>query len=200
MSRKIKQPLGLTVFQKRVKRSLDVLISIFGIIIFGWFIVLLLMISFFDTGKNGIFTQKRVGLEGKLFKIYKIRTFKRTTDKKGKVSKYGKILRRLKLDELPQLINVLEGTMSMVGPRPDVEGFADKLSGENKLILTVKPGITGPATIYFKNEEEILSSISNPEKYIEETIWPKKVELNLEYVKRYNLLKDIEYILKTIFS
>jgi lipopolysaccharide/colanic/teichoic acid biosynthesis glycosyltransferase len=200
MSKKTKYPLGLTIFQKRVKRSFDILISVFGIIIFGWFIVFLLILSFFDTEENGIFTQKRVGLGGELFIIYKIRTFKRTTDGKGKISKYGKILRSLKLDELPQLINVLEGTMSMVGPRPDVEGFADKLSGENKLILTVKPGITGPASIYFKNEEEILSSISNPEKYIKEIIWPKKVELNLEYVKRYNLLKDIDYILKTIFS
>jgi lipopolysaccharide/colanic/teichoic acid biosynthesis glycosyltransferase len=158
-----------------------------------------MIISFFDTGENGIFIQERVGLEGKLFEIYKIRTFKKTSKNKFALTKYGQLLRSSKLDELPQLFNVLKGAMSIVGPRPDVIGFADKLSGEDRLILTVKPGITGPASIYFKNESEIINLSSNPDEYNKEVIWPKKIELNLEYIKEYSLLKDIKYLFKTIF-
>jgi lipopolysaccharide/colanic/teichoic acid biosynthesis glycosyltransferase len=199
MSRQIKHSLGLTIIQKRVKRSFDILMSVLGIIIFGWLIVLLIIISFFDTGENGIFIQERVGLEGKLFKIYKIRTFKKTSKNKLALTKYGQLLRSSKLDELPQLFNVLKGAMSIVGPRPDIIGFADKLSGDDRLILTVKPGITGPASIYFKNESEIINLSSNPDEYNKEVIWPKKIELNLEYIKEYSLLKDIKYLFKTIF-
>ena len=108
------------------------------------------------------------------------------------------IFRKYKIDELPQLINVLKGDMSFVGPRPDVPGYADKLEGEDRIILSIKPGITGPATLKYKNEEEILANVDDPVKYNNQVIWPDKVKINKEYIKNWSLKKDIEYILKTI--
>lgn len=113
-------------------------------------------------------------------------------------SVFGDFLRKSKLDELPQLYNVFLGDMSFVGPRPDLIGFADALEGEDRLILEVKPGITGPASLYFLNEQRLLDQVENAEKYNKEVIWPKKVELNLAYVKNYSFRKDIYYLLKTI--
>ncbi|NLP58836.1 sugar transferase [Lutibacter sp. B1] len=187
----------LTFNQKVIKRVFDFIFSFSGILIVGWFIILLIFLASVDTKKFGLFVQKRVGYRGKLFNIYKIRTYK---EEKGnlKTTFFGKFLRNTKLDELPQLFNVLLGNMSFVGPRPDVVGFADELKGENRLILLVKPGITGPATLYFKNEEIVLESQKNPDKYNEQVIWPKKVELNLNYVKNYSFKRDLRYILKTI--
>ena len=146
----------------------------------------------------GIFKQERVGMDGDLFTIYKIRTFK-LEDDKIEVTTFGKFLRKFKIDELPQLWNILKGDMSFVGPRPDVSGFADKLNGEDRIILSVRPGLTGPASIKFKNEEGILAQQSNPEDYNRNVIWPKKVEINKEYITNYSFFKDIYYILVSIF-
>ena len=121
-----------------------------------------------------------------------------TTDKDPRISKIGRFWRKTKIDELPQLWNVLVGEMSFVGPRPDVPGFADKLEGEERLILSIRPGITGPASLRFKNEEEILAAQPDPERYNREVIWPEKVKINLEYIRNYSLRKDIDYIIKTI--
>jgi lipopolysaccharide/colanic/teichoic acid biosynthesis glycosyltransferase len=121
-----------------------------------------------------------------------------TTANDKRITKSGRFFRRYKIDELPQLINVLKGDMSFVGPRPDVPGYADKLEGEDRIILTIKPGITGPATLKYKNEEEILAKVEDPVKYNNEVIWPDKVKINKEYIKNWSLKKDIEYILKTI--
>ncbi len=115
-----------------------------------------------------------------------------------RITKIGRFIRRFKLDELPQIINVLIGNMSFVGPRPDVEGYANKLEGENRIILTIKPGITGPASIHFKNEEEILEKQQDPKNYNDTIIWPKKVEINKAYIENYTLLNDIKYIFKTL--
>ena len=112
---------------------------------------------------------------------------------------FGLFLRDSKFDELPQLWNVLIGTMSFVGPRPDVLGFADELSGKEKLILSIKPGITGPATLYFKNEEKLLQLQQNREKYNKQVIWPQKVAMNIKYINEYSFRKDIYYIYKTLF-
>ena len=109
-------------------------------------------------------------------------------------------LRKSKLDELPQLLNIVNGDMSFVGPRPDVQGYADKLEGEDRIVLDVKPGITGPAQLYFKNESKILSNQINPELYNKTVIWPKKVSINKAYIKNYPLLADFKYIYKTIFG
>ena len=123
-----------------------------------------------------------------------------TTDRDPRITKIGRFFRKTKIDELPQLINVLKGDMSFVGPRPDVPGYADRLQGEDRIILSVKPGITGPATLKYKNEEEILAKVDNPEKYNDEVIWPDKVRINKEYIKNWSLKRDIIYILKTIFG
>jgi len=116
-----------------------------------------------------------------------------------RVSFIGRILRRFKLDELPQLWNVLIGKMSFVGPRPDVPGYADKLTGDSRKILELRPGITGPASLYFRDEEKLLASVENPKEFNDSIIWPKKVQLNLEYYYHWSFWKDIGYILITIF-
>lgn len=117
-----------------------------------------------------------------------------------RVTFLGRFLRQYKLDELPQLFNVLIGDMSLVGPRPDVIGYADCLEGDERMILAVKPGITGPATLAFKNEESLLSDSSDPMLYNNEVIWPKKIRLNMNYVQNWSFKNDLVYIYKTIFN
>lgn len=170
--------------------------------------ILAYIIATIDTKKNGIFTQKRVGRDGKIFKVVKIRsmrdnpTVNTTVTKKSdpRITKLGAFFRKTKIDELPQLFNVLIGNMSFVGPRPDVPGFADTLEGEERKVLSIRPGITGPATLYYRNEEEILEQQEDPEQYNREVIFPTKVKINLHYIENYSFTKDLQYILSTIFS
>ena len=122
----------------------------------------------------------------------------RTADGDQRITKTGRILRKLKIDELPQLFNVLLGQMSLVGPRPDVPGFADQLAGDDRIILSIRPGITGPASIAFRNEEEILAAVDDPEVYNREVIWPEKVAINKQYVQTQSLLGDVKLILQTV--
>jgi lipopolysaccharide/colanic/teichoic acid biosynthesis glycosyltransferase len=117
-----------------------------------------------------------------------------------RITPFGKFLRAYKLDELPQLYNVLVGDMSLVGPRPDVSGYADYLEGEDRIILSIKPGITGPATIKFKNEEDLLSDQKNPKKYNDDVIWPEKIKINKQYIQKWSLFNDIKCIVNTIIS
>lgn len=160
-----------------------------------------------DTGLSGFFRQTRVGKGGKLFKVLKIRSMRPvegvvttvTTDHDPRISKVGRFWRKTKIDELPQLWNVFLGDMSFVGPRPDVPGFADKLQGDDRLMLTIRPGITGPATVKFRNEEELLAAQPDPETYNREVIWPEKVKINVEYVENYSLMKDLKFIIDTLF-
>ncbi|GAA3566148.1 sugar transferase [Snuella lapsa] len=154
--------------------------------------------AWLDTKQLGIFKQQRVGKNGRLFEIYKLRSMKMMPDNRLNVTRLGHFWRRTKLDELPQLLNVLLGDMSLVGPRPDITGFADILEGDDRIILSVKPGITGPASLYFKNEEHLLAQQTDPEFYNRTVIWPKKVELNKTYIAEYSFYKDIIIILKTI--
>lgn len=168
-------------------------------------ILVLVLVSTFDTGSSGLFSQIRVGKHAVYFKIYKIRSMRGnyavdvTTTNTHKVTTIGKFLRDSKLDELPQIFNILLGQMSFVGPRPDVPGYADELKGEDRIILNVKPGITGPAQIAFKNEEEILVLQENPLEYNNEVLWPEKVKINKDYVKNQSFWSDLNYIFKTIF-
>ena len=165
-------------------------------------IVILIVISTIDTKSFGLFIQERIGQHGQLFTIYKIRTLKQEPHDLGHLEKsasnIGKFLRQSKLDELPQLFNVLAGQMSFVGPRPDVVGFADELKGEDRIILEVKPGITGPATIKYKNEDAILSMQNDPEAYNRTIIWPDKVKINKNYVAHWRFYLDLNYILQSI--
>ena len=189
---------------KLIKRIFDFTLALIGLLITWPIILIAWIIASIETKSNGFFLQKRVGENGKLFTIIKIKTMYPnngstvTTANDNRITKSGKIFRKYKIDELPQLINVLKGDMSFVGPRPDVPGYADKLEGEDRIILSIKPGITGPATLKYKNEEEILARVNDPIKYNNEVIWPDKVKINKEYIKNWSLKKDIEYILKTI--
>jgi len=188
------------------KRIFDIVLSIVGLIFSWWIILIAWIVATFETKSNGFFIQRRVGKDGKLFNVYKIKTMKKvdgvdttiTSANDVRITKSGKFFRDKKIDELPQLFNVLFGTMSFVGPRPDVEGYADKLTGEDKIVLSVRPGITGPASLKYKNEEEVLSKQVNPKKYNDEVIWPDKVEINKKYIKNWSLKDDIKYIIKTV--
>ncbi len=187
-----------------IKKVFDFTLALFGLLVTWPIILIAWAIASIETKSNGFFLQKRVGQNGKLFTIIKIKTMKDmpggtvTTVLDKRITKSGRFFRKYKIDELPQLINILKGDMSFVGPRPDVPGYADKLRGEDRIILSVKPGITGPATLKYKNEEEILAKVKNPVKYNDEVIWPDKVNINKEYVKNWSLKKDIKYILKTL--
>lgn len=120
-------------------------------------------------------------------------------DRLKTISRFAKFLRKSKLDELPQLFNIVKGDMSVVGPRPDIPGYYDALEGENRKILELKPGLTSEASIKYRNEEMLLQSVSNSKKYNDETIFPDKVKMNLNYYYNHNLLIDLKIILKTIF-
>jgi len=196
----------LTPQEQNLKRVFDIVLSTLGL--FGSSIIILLswIVASIETRGNGMFIQKRVGKNGKLFSVYKIKTMKRvegldtsiTTSKDSRITKSGAFFRKTKIDELPQLFNVLLGTMSFVGPRPDVEGYADKLKGKQRDILSIAPGITGPASIKYKNEEELLAQQKDPKVYNDNIIWPDKVKINLQYIEEWSLKNDIIYIVKTV--
>lgn len=198
---------GLSKTDRFLKRGFDLVLSIIGLFLFWWLIIIAFIIATIDTKKNGFFCQTRVGMHGKYFKIIKIRTMRDipsykttvTTEGDPRITKIGRFFRKTKIDELPQLINILLGHMSFVGPRPDVPGFADRLKGDDLIILSVRPGITGPATLKYRNEEEILARVDNPEAYNREVIYPDKVKLNRKYIENYSFFKDIIYIAKTVF-
>jgi lipopolysaccharide/colanic/teichoic acid biosynthesis glycosyltransferase len=178
------------------KRIFDLIFSLIALILFGWIILLCILISTLDTKSIGVFTQERIGQHGKIFTIFKIKTM---NDRLKTISMFGKFLRKSKLDELPQLFNIINGDMSVVGPRPDIPGYYDLLEGENRKILELKPGLTSEASIKYRNEEELLQSAINSKQYNDEIIFPDKVKMNLNYYYNYNLLIDLKIILKTIF-
>ena len=188
--------------QLLVKRVFDVLLSVMLIPFVFVPIVILVLFASIDTKQFGIFTQKRVGQHAELFNIFKIRTLRQEHHQLGHLDKsatrLGKFLRQTKLDELPQLFNVLIGDMSFVGPRPDIQGFADELTGDDRIVLIVKPGITGPATLKYKDEETILSQQVDPETYNRTIIWADKVEINKKYVQNWSFCLDLSFISKSI--
>ena len=153
-----------------------------------------------------LFRQQRVGRHGRLFTLVKFRTM--TVNHGGscisvagesRITPLGAFLRKYKLDELPELWNVLKGDMSFVGPRPDVPGYADRLSGEERRILEVRPGITCPATLKYRNEEKLLAAQADPAAYNDEVIWPDKVRMNMEYAGNHSFIGDVRIILQTLF-
>jgi lipopolysaccharide/colanic/teichoic acid biosynthesis glycosyltransferase len=189
-----------------LKRSTDVVLALVGLLAFGWLIVLAACMARWETKKSGIFRQKRVGLKGKEFFILKIRTMHVsplfvstvTTKHDPRITRLGRIFRRMKIDELPQLINVLRGDMSFVGPRPDVPELAFKLRNLAPEILTVRPGITGPASLKYRNEEELLSGQREPEWVNEHVIFFDKIQLNRQYISERDWWGDWKYILQTL--
>lgn len=181
--------------------------SLLGLIILSpVLLVVACLIRWKMPGGSVIFKQKRVGQHGRLFTVYKFRSMTVAGEGKtsiaaaeeSRITPLGEKLRRYKLDELPELWNVLKGDMSFVGPRPDVPGYADKLKGEDRNILKLKPGITGPASLKYRNEEELLSNVSAPIAYNNDVIYPDKIKLNLYYYYHYSFVKDIQMIFCTV--
>jgi lipopolysaccharide/colanic/teichoic acid biosynthesis glycosyltransferase len=199
---------SLTPAQAFIKRSFDISGSFTGLLLTWWLILLAWILASLDTRSNGFFTQERVGREGMIFKVIKIRTMRPingiktnvTVENDPRITSLGKFWRKTKIDELPQLINVLKGEMSFVGPRPDVPGYADILEGQDRIVLNVRPGITGPATLKYRDEEILLSKSNDPETYNREIVWPDKVRLNREYVENWSFWQDLGYIWRTLFS
>lgn len=206
--RQVRTVDGLTLSQRIAKRSFDVVVAAAGLVLAGWTIALAYVVASLDTGESGFFTQQRVGRNGKLFRVFKIRTMRSiagvnttvTTDRDVRLTRIGRFLRRTKIDELPQLLNVLKGDMSLVGPRPDVQGFADQLTGEDRIILSVRPGITGPATLHYRNEEQLLARQTDPVRHNREVLYPEKVRINRKYIQNYHFATDLKYIWYSILS
>ncbi len=194
----------ITASQLIVKRAFDLILSLVLLPLLLIPILVLIAIAAIDTKQRGLFSQIRVGQHGKLFKIFKIRTLKNKFHRLGHLeksaTKLGQFIRNSKLDELPQIFNVIVGHMSFVGPRPDIIGFADELEGDDRIILIIKPGITGPATLKYKDEEKMLALQDDPETYNRTIIWADKVKINKNYMENWSFYLDLKYIIQSIIS
>lgn len=186
----------------------DRLMALIGLLVL-WpvLLVVAILIKIKMPGGPVIFKQKRVGRNGKLFTMYKFRSM--TVGHGGssvsvvgesRITPLGAKLRHYKLDELPELWNVLKGDMSFVGPRPDVPGYADQLKGRDREVLRLRPGITGPASLKYRDEEDLLAKRPDPQTYNDEVIFPDKVRINLYYLHHYSFIKDIEMIICTVLG
>ncbi len=193
-----------------IKRLLDIIISFFGLALTSLFLLIIAILIKF-TSKGPVFYRgARVGYRGKPFRIFKFRTMVEKAEELGgpstagddpRLTKIGKSLKKYQLDELPQLINVIKGEMSLVGPRPEVKMYVDMmLKGERDTILSVRPGMTDLASLWNFHEGEILRGSSDPEKAYMEKIRPEKIRLQMEYVKNRSFLLDLKIILKTIIK
>lgn len=190
-----------------MKRLFDIVCSFFGLVILSpLFIFLSLWVGL--SSRGGVFyKQQRVGLNGRDFTLYKFRSMATGSDKKGlltvggkdsRITKAGYFIRKYKLDELPQLFNVLKGDMSFVGPRPEVRKYVDMYSEEQRRVLSVRPGITDIASMKYRNENDLLAKAENPEQYYIDVIMPDKLALNLNYIDTRNFFRDIKLIFRTI--
>lgn len=191
-----------------LKWLFDRIVSLVGLLVL-WPVLLVIatMVKVKMPGGPAFFVQKRVGKDGKLFKMYKFRSMtvghggsSVSVAGESRITPFGAKIRKYKLDELPELWNVLIGDMSLVGPRPDVPGYADNLDGDERRILWLRPGITGPASLKYRDEEEILAKVDNPQKYNDEVIYPDKVRINLYYHDHYSFWKDIQMIICTVLE
>lgn len=192
-----------------LKRIFDILVSSSMLIVLLPINIIIVILIFAEDRKSILFKQKRIGLNQKPFMLYKFRsmTITKTSSKESfdagdmsRVTRIGKILRKTKLDELPQLFNVLKGDMALVGPRPEVKKWVDIYPQQWAFILTVKPGITDNAAILYRNEEEILANVLNPEIHYKEIILPQKLNIYRDYILNHSFIGDIQIIFRTIFS
>ena len=191
-----------------LKFIFDRLMALIGLLVL-WpvLLVVAVLIRVKMPGGPVIFKQKRVGRNGKLFTMYKFRSMtvghggsSVSVAGESRITPLGAKLRHYKLDELPELLNVLTGDMSFVGPRPDVPGYADQLRGDEREVLKLRPGITGPASLKYRDEEDLLALQPDPQKYNDEVIFPDKVRINLYYLHHYSFVKDIEMIFCTVLG
>lgn len=178
-----------------IKKVFDIAFGIVLLVVFFPLIFVSVIVATLSTQSTGVFTQTRIGIQAKRFTIYKLKTMKH-----GKVTAMGKWLRKYKIDELPQLWNIIKGDMSFVGPRPDIPGYYDKLIGEDRKVLQLKPGITSLAAIKYRNEEQLLAQQENPLQYNDEIIFPDKVKMNLDYLKKRSFWYDMKIIFLTLKS
>ncbi|WP_289127830.1 sugar transferase [uncultured Clostridium sp.] len=196
-------------FNKFFKRVFDILASGIGIIVLSPILIVIAIAIKCDSNGEILFKQKRVGMNEKTFNIFKFRTMVTNAEKLGKqitvgndcrITKIGSFLRKYKLDELPQLFNVLLGDMSLVGPRPEVPRYVELYTDEQREVFKVRPGITDLASLKYSDENDILANIENPEEHYINVIMQDKLELNLEYIKKSNVFFDIYIIIKTILK
>ena len=190
-----------------VKRLFDIFFSVLGLLLLlPVFLVIAIVIKTESQG-TVFYRQVRVGRNHKNFRVFKFRTMNMNSDatlnitignSDKRITGFGRWLRRYKIDELPQLLNVLKGDMSLVGPRPEVPKYVALYNSEQLKVLTVRPGITDYASIKFRNENELLAQVSNPEEYYIREVMPAKLELNLFYVKNQSLILDIKLLIMTV--
>lgn len=190
-----------------VKRLFDIVFSILGIIILSPLLIIISIIIVVPSMGGAFYLQIRVGKNGKEFKLFKFRTMRKDAYKSGqltigmrdtRITSIGYYLRKYKLDELPQLFNVLIGDMSFVGPRPEVPKYVAMYNTEQKMVLTVKPGITDYASIVYSEENALLANAENPEEFYINKVMPAKLKLNMRYINDMSFLTDISIIFKTI--
>lgn len=192
-----------------IKYIFDRLFSLLLLVVLSPVILVIFILHKIKMPKGSfLYRQVRVGKDAKLFRIFKIRTLADDSELGGSVTvagderilPFGRWLRESKVDTFLELINILIGDMSFVGPRPDVPGYADKLEGDDRVILKMRPGLTGPASIKYRHEDRILAEQDDPQRYNDEVIWPDKVKINKEYYENWSVWSDISILWKTIFG
>ena len=192
-----------------IKRIFDIFISLFALIIL-FPVFILLSVAIVIESKGGVFyRQIRIGKNGREFQLIKFRSMFIDADKKGlltvggrdnRITKVGYFIRKYKLDELPQLLNVLRGDMSLVGPRPEVKKYVDLYTPSQRKVLSVRPGITDPASLKFRNENDLLAKADNPEEFYIKKIMPEKLNISIDYIQKQNFFSDLKVIFNTFFK
>lgn len=196
----------MTIYQRALKRIFDVILAAITLLLTWPIILAAIIIARIDCKASGLFSQRRIGRHGKPFTIHKIRTMRAhdasksyvTASNDVRITKSGAFFRNSKIDELPQLWNIIIGEMSFIGPRPDMPGYADQLVGDDREILKLRPGITGPATLKYRNEEDLLAAQDNPQAYNDDVLWPDKVAINRAYLDDYSFTTDLRILWRTI--
>lgn len=192
-----------------LKRLFDILFSLIGLLVFTIPFIVISILIVIDSRGGIFYKQVRVGKDEKDFYLFKFRSMKSGSDKSGlltvgdrdnRITRLGYYLRKFKIDELPQLLNVLLGDMSLVGPRPEVRKYVDMYTPEQKNVLAIKPGITDYASIEYRNENERLENIENPEQVYIQEIMPAKLQLNLKYIEEQSLITDLKIIFRTVWN
>jgi lipopolysaccharide/colanic/teichoic acid biosynthesis glycosyltransferase len=196
-----------SAYRRIWKRLIDVIAALLGLVVLSPLLIITGVLVRFTSRGPVLYWQDRVGRGGRHFRIAKFRSMVADADKKGpditssgdtRVTALGRMLRKLKIDEFPQLWNVLKGDMSLVGPRPELPRYVSNYNQEQRQVLSVRPGITDLASIRYRHEEEILSHSANPEEYYRNVILPHKLKLNLEYIQKMSFLFDTKLILQTL--
>jgi lipopolysaccharide/colanic/teichoic acid biosynthesis glycosyltransferase len=189
---------------KFIKETFDYILASLALVFLSPLLLFISLVVGFTMGWPVVYTQVRIGQNGKPFKLHKFRSMKKVKSdttvaarEQNRITRFGRMMRKYKLDELPELWNIIRGDMSFVGPRPDVPGYADKLLGDDRVILQLKPGLTGAASLKYMHEEQILAKQQNPQEYNDQVIFPDKVKVNKKYMEKWTLWLDLKLIALT---